>query len=79
MGSSLASDGSSAARSSSLGLSWEPLGVNEVINQYDLVLTPSKWGADILCSELAHEKVEVVPLGVDPKIFSSEPPAAILF
>ena len=48
-----------------------PLGVREVINEYDLVLTPSKWGAEILCSEVAHEKVEVVPLGVDPTIFHS--------
>ena len=48
-----------------------PLGFKEVLNQYDLVLTPSKWGARILSSELAHGRVEVVPLGVDPKIFHS--------
>ena len=48
-----------------------PLGVKEVLNEYDLVLTPSKWGAEILCSELAYEKVKVVPLGVDPLIFHS--------
>ncbi|PYE01084.1 glycosyltransferase family 4 protein [Prochlorococcus marinus] len=48
-----------------------PLGVKEILNEYDLVLTPSKWGAEILCSEIAQEKVEVVPLGVDPIIFHS--------
>ena len=48
-----------------------PLGVKEVVNEYDLVLTPSKWGAENLCSEVEHEKVEVVPLGVDTTIFHS--------
>ncbi len=46
-----------------------PLGTKAIANKYDLVLTPSKWGAEVLCSELAHEKVEVAPLGVDPMIF----------
>jgi len=46
-----------------------PLGMKEIGNKYDLVLTASKWGYDVLCSELANKKVSVVPLGVDPMIF----------
>tara|TARA_Y100001968_G_scaffold80439_1_gene71605 strand:- start:1177 stop:2298 length:1122 start_codon:yes stop_codon:yes gene_type:complete len=46
-----------------------PVGAKEILNEYDLVLTASKWGADILRSELGHENVEVVPEGVDPTIF----------
>ncbi len=48
-----------------------PLGMKENAEKFDLVLTASKWGADILCNELTREKVEVAPLGVDPLIFHS--------
>ncbi len=48
-----------------------PLGTREVANKYDLVLTPSKWGADVLSTEISPQKVGVAPLGVDPKVFHS--------
>ena len=46
-----------------------PLGMKVVLNKYDLVLTSSCWGADILRSHLPNRKVEVAPLGVDPRTF----------
>ena len=48
-----------------------PLGMKENAEKYDLILTASKWGADILCSELPAEKVAIAQLGVDPLIFHS--------
>ena len=46
-----------------------PLGWVDNLSQSDLVLTPSKWGAEILRSELPHNKIDVVPEGVDPLLY----------
>ena len=46
-----------------------PLGMKENAEKFDLVITASEWGANILCNELSREKIAVAPLGVDPLIF----------
>ena len=48
-----------------------PMGMKENAERYDLVLTASEWGGEILSNELPREKIAIVPLGVDPLIFHS--------
>ncbi|MEB3331553.1 MAG: hypothetical protein VKI83_03555, partial [Synechococcaceae cyanobacterium] len=45
-----------------------PLGWSENLQRSDLVLTASRWGADILRLELPTTPVAVVPEGVDPQL-----------